>query len=113
MTVYFARRVSDGMIKIGTSYNAPYRVKLLAEKHGDMVPLATARGDHRMEGRFHALLDEAHVGHEWFLPLDCVSAVIAAINAGVFDFDQMPDVPSPARTLAAKRGWLKRRAQAA
>lgn len=92
-SVYFIKPIGmDGPIKVGCSISPNGRMETL----GLWCPLpleliATVEGGHDLERRFHARYWLSHKGHEWFTPTATMLADIAAINAGLFDIDGLPD----------------------
>lgn len=78
--VYFIRRESDGLIKIGTSRTLAKRLVSLKKVHGPLRLIATTGGDHRQETAFHRQFRAIRVEGEWFRPelplLDCVYALM-------------------------------------
>jgi hypothetical protein len=78
--VYFVRRESDGLIKIGTSRSVAKRLVSIKRKHGPLMLIATAGGDHKRETEFHRKFAGLRVEGEWFRPelplLECVYALM-------------------------------------
>lgn len=66
--VYYVRRTSDGLIKIGTSTNTAQRMAALRQQHGELQLLLTHCGDFAREQEMHERFVETRVSGEWFLP---------------------------------------------
>lgn len=66
--VYFVRRESDGLIKIGTSRTLAARMVSLKRDHGALQMLAATGGAHREETAMHRQFAELRVEGEWFRP---------------------------------------------
>ena len=66
--VYYVRRESDGMIKIGTSRTFATRFAALSQEHGPLLILAVHRGAHREEHLVHARFRALRGEGEWFRP---------------------------------------------
>lgn len=66
--VYYIRRESDGLIKIGTSGNFRRRLPQLRAEHGALRILATHRGGREREQDTHKRFAGQHVIGEWFRP---------------------------------------------
>jgi T5orf172 domain len=78
--VYFVRRESDGLIKIGTSRTPAKRLAYLKREHGALKLVAVAGGDHKRENEFHRRFAALRAEGEWFRPelalLECVYALM-------------------------------------
>lgn len=109
-TVYFARDLATGHIKIGFSHNLHTRLGLLRRDHPELVLIATIPGDRRVEEGFHALLLASHVVGEWFRADEAVLAVVGRVAWGLFDLSSLPIGTSPLRSASSQRGWATRRA---
>lgn len=67
--VYYVRRVSDGMIKIGTTGALAQRMSTLRGQHGPLQVLLVLGGDREEEAEAHRLFDAHRIGRtEWFRP---------------------------------------------
>lgn len=67
--VYYFRRVSDGMIKIGTTTEFRQRMATHRREHGEIQILLTHSGGPREESEIHRKLDVYRSGRsEWFHP---------------------------------------------
>lgn len=66
--VYFVRRESDGLIKIGTSRTLAARMVSLKREHGPLHMLATTGGAHKEETALHRQFGELRAEGEWFRP---------------------------------------------
>ena len=102
MTVYFLRPIGmEGPVKIGCSGIAEDR--LATYQPWSPFPLeiaASLPGDYRLERRFHERFKAHHTHHEWFAAAPEITACIAAINAGTFDPETLPEMyghPLPRR----------------
>jgi hypothetical protein len=84
--VYFARRMSDGMIKVGTSRNVLSRMAWLAEEVGPVELLAVERGAFRDEREWHdqfrtwRFRDASGHLSEWFVPAASVLDAIGRLE---------------------------------
>lgn len=91
--VYFIRPIGmDGPVKIGTSETPYYRREVL--ETWSPYPLeivAEIEGDIRLEQRFHAKHEASHSHREWFKATPELLADIAAISAGTFDIETLPE----------------------
>lgn len=78
--VYFVRRESDGLIKIGTSRSVANRLASIKRKRGPLMLITTTGGDHKRETEFHRKFAALRVEGEWFRPelplLECVYALM-------------------------------------
>lgn len=109
-TVYFMRDAA-GLTKIGFTSNLGTRHELLQrEVGGPLQVLATVPGGIYLEARFHSFFRAHHSHSEWFKPCAELEAVIAAVNAGTFDIDTLPDDGFWLRREAALRTWARRKA---
>lgn len=78
--VYFARRATDGAIKIGTSRHVDRRIIALSKQHASaIVLLATTAGGFAREAEVHDALADHRISGEWFAPSD---VVLAAARTG-------------------------------
>lgn len=67
--VYYLRRESDGMIKIGTSKRFRSRLEQHRADHGGLQPLLLRAGEYQEERRTHRKFRAYQLGRtEWFLP---------------------------------------------
>jgi Meiotically up-regulated gene 113 len=66
--VYYLQRVSDGLIKIGTSRTLISRFAALRSEHGPLLLMAAHRGAHKEEHAIHDYFAELRAGGEWFRP---------------------------------------------
>ena len=66
--VYYVRRLSDGLIKIGTTRSFPTRLCDLRMKHGALQVLLTHRGDRATETAMHRKFGRLRVQGEFFRP---------------------------------------------
>jgi hypothetical protein len=66
--VYYLRRESDGLIKIGTSSRFGNRLRTLRGEHGPLRILLTHVGDREREQKLHATFAGWWVEGEWFQP---------------------------------------------
>lgn len=91
--VYFIKPIGmAGPIKIGCSCSPDKRRETLeAWCPFPLEILAEIEGDGRLERRFHARHKEAHKRGEWFEPTAEILSDIAAIAAGEFDINSLPD----------------------
>lgn len=94
--VYFIRPVGmAGPVKIGHSICPESRLLTLAV--WSPVPLeiaATTPGDVTLERKFHNLLADHWSHYEWFRDAPEVSAVVADVAAGSFDFTRLDAMPA-------------------
>jgi hypothetical protein len=111
MTVYFLRDFANDRVKIGHTGNLPTRLRMLMRGRVDMAVVATLDGDQRLEDRLHALLNDDHVGGEWFAPTPAVLSVVGAAAWGLFDPSGLPEGVSPKRSAEAHGAWATRRAR--
>lgn len=109
--VYFIKPVGmDGPIKVGCSQSpanrrdaldnwSPFALEIIAEIDGDT----------RLERRFHHFFLASHDRREWFKPSALMTDTIAAINAGTFDINclpeprHLPNVNAPKRTVEQRQ----------
>lgn len=99
-SVYFARRASDGAIKIGTSTNVGRRLAALRSQHGCAVELlSTELGGRARETEIHDALADHRLSGEWFAPT--ADVLVAAATAGAL----LPtrDIAAPGPRLRAWR----------
>ena len=66
--IYYIRRLSDGLIKIGTSGMFRRRVSELRREHGPVEILLTHRGGKDAEEEMHRKFEDLWVRDEFFLP---------------------------------------------
>lgn len=66
--VYYLRRRSDGIVKIGTTKRRAIRFGDLAKEHGELDLLLSHAGDLEREHRIHAQFGYLRVQGEWFRP---------------------------------------------
>lgn len=76
MAVYFARKGSDGPIKIGCSSHVKGRVRALG-----LTLVAQITGMHKTERYIHAKFDHLRISGEWFRP-----------ESELFDFIASPEL---------------------
>lgn len=68
--VYFIRRTSDGMVKIGTTGSFPQRMNAIRAEHGEIQVLFTRSGSRKLEQQMHAKFAEYRIARtEWFMPV--------------------------------------------
>lgn len=67
--VYFLRRKSDGLIKIGYSTNLELRLRDIRSGAGPVEVLATIEGGAREESSLHLQFQKARKHGEWFRPV--------------------------------------------
>jgi hypothetical protein len=75
--VYYVRRESDGLIKIGTSGSLNSRLAALRAEHGPLRLLLTHVGDRGREQNLHLAFTDWFAFGEWFHPGDKLLAWIA------------------------------------
>lgn len=67
--IYYIRRESDGLVKIGTTRNLPERLATLKREHGPLVLIAVKGGTVTEETALHREFIELRAeGREWFRP---------------------------------------------
>ena len=66
--VYYLRRESDGLIKIGFSTNYPSRLNTLRAEHGPLRLLLATAGGRKEEDKAHLEFAALQVTGEWFRP---------------------------------------------
>jgi len=66
--IYYVRRESDSLIKIGTSRTAATRIAVLEREHGPLTLMALHQGAHKEEHAIHRLFAELRMEGEWFRP---------------------------------------------
>lgn len=66
--VYFVRRESDGLIKIGTSRTLANRLRTIKKEHGPLALIATSGGEHKQETALHRQFAGLRAEGEWFQP---------------------------------------------
>jgi hypothetical protein len=90
--VYFVRRESDGLIKIGTSRGLAARMRSLKRHHGSLRLLAVEGGERREEAVLHRKFAALRVEGEWFRPeLPLLEYVYALMKERPLDPD--PKLP--------------------
>jgi len=68
--VYFIRRISDGMVKIGTTGSFRSRMNAIKAEHGALQVLFTRSGSRKLESEMHAKFAEYRIARtEWFAPV--------------------------------------------
>jgi len=68
--VYFIRRISDGMVKIGTTGSFRPRMNSIKAEHGALQVLFTRSGSRKLESEMHAKFAEYRIARtEWFMPV--------------------------------------------
>jgi len=81
--VYYVRRESDSLVKIGTSRTLAARLATLARAHGPLVLMATHGGGQKEEHETHVKFKELRVEGEWFRPeLVLIQHVVKLRRAG-------------------------------
>ncbi len=97
MTVYFARRPSDGLIKIGCVLDADRLQQRLKEVGGGetLELLATTAGWRSTEHQYHRRFAASGVRHvisgrltEWFVLTDELDAVIAELRVAAQEVER-------------------------
>jgi len=66
--IYYARRETDSLIKIGTSRTVTSRFAALEREHGPLTLMALHQGAHKEEHAIHRLFAELRMEREWFRP---------------------------------------------
>jgi T5orf172 domain len=66
--IYYLRRASDGLIKIGTTRDLPTRMTNLRREHGEARLLLTHDGGYDREDEMHEQFAALRVVGEWFRP---------------------------------------------
>ena len=66
--IYYLRRSSDGLIKIGTTGNLSSRLSSLRGEHGEIRLLLTHNGSYARETELHSQFQDLWVEGEWFSP---------------------------------------------
>lgn len=97
-----------GPVKIGCSYSPDLRRDTLETwSPFPLEIIAEIEGDTHLERRFHALFFDTFKSREWFGVSAEMLAVVAAINAGTFDIDTLPEGRKlPSRPSSRpKRKW--------
>lgn len=91
--VYFIKPIGmDGPVKIGCSCSPDGRRSTLQTWCPfPLEVVAEIDGDFDLEKRFHTLFGDSHKGREWFNVTPSMKACIAAIKAGTFDINILPD----------------------
>lgn len=85
--VYFMRRSSDGLIKIGHTGTIKNRRRMLEKQYSTPVEiLATNPGADMLEQAYHAKFSDHRVAGEWFTPSQNILAEIELLG---------PYVPAP------------------
>lgn len=90
--VYFVRRADgEGPVKIGCSIRPEERLsQVMTWAPYPLVIAARVAGDEDLERRFHEQFRAQWSHREWFFPSAELDAAIAAVAAGVFDFESLP-----------------------
>lgn len=68
--IYYLRRTSDGLIKIGTSRRFAARLNALRGEHGQLQLLLAHAGSYEREDELHGQFAALRVEGEWFRPED-------------------------------------------
>lgn len=90
--VYYLRRHSDGMIKIGFSTNYPLRFKNLSGEHGQLSLLLAHAGGRKEEVQAHHAWASVRVKGEWFRPeLPLLLAILRMRNAAARWKNRLPE----------------------
>jgi excisionase family DNA binding protein len=64
--IYFAQRLNDQAIKIGTTQNLRQRLCHLGRQHGPLETLGVTTGGYKEESTIHRLFAHLALGQEWF-----------------------------------------------
>ncbi|WP_230280240.1 GIY-YIG nuclease family protein [Croceicoccus sp. Ery15] len=105
--VYFIKPVGmDGPVKIGCSQSPTSRRDALSTwSPFELEIVAEIEGGFDTEQCFHAMFEEQHQRREWFSWSEQLQDVIDSINAGTFDFN---DLPGPKR-ITGNAGKTRRK----
>lgn len=111
--VYYVQRVSDDLIKIGTSRNVTNRLITIRREFGELRLLATHGGSHRQESTLHGRFADLRVTPrgEWFRPgLDLLEHIVeirgeheVAEATGGRSLPPVVDTGEMQRTISAMR----------
>lgn len=89
--VYYLRRHSDGMIKIGFSTNYPLRYKTHSGEHGPLSLLLAHAGGRKEEKQVHDAWVLARAEGEWFRPtLPLLLMILSMRNASRMGQNRLP-----------------------
>lgn len=107
--VYFARRKSDGRIKIGSTTDLQERIRLLRSQFApDAIDvIGTVAGGRHQEAQFHRALADDREDGEWFRPTPRVRAAASGALLKAADADPFDGLRGPARMRLC--GTLSRR----
>lgn len=94
--VYFIRRKSDGMIKIGFSTDASRRIGEFSGGAGMYEMLGTIDGDKAAEGALHQRFMQHHHAGEWFRP-----------HADILKFASDIRKPQPRKPKELSQEWKR------
>lgn len=98
--VYYLRRTSDGMIKIGTSVNFRSRFNDHCGEHGELQVLLICAGSYAEEGAAHSKFRDYQIGRtEWFRPARPLLDWICRARENIRYRDIQPDNALPMRDL--------------
>jgi hypothetical protein len=78
--IYYAQRLSDGLIKIGTSARLQRRLWNLGREHGELRLLLTHLGDRERETQMHGKFKRLWVEGEWFRPEEPLLSWIVTVR---------------------------------
>jgi hypothetical protein len=108
-TVYFIRPVGmEGPVKVGCSGSPERRRGSLATwSPFPLEIIAEIAGDHWLERRFHAYFRDTYQRREWFGWSDRMAETVAAINAGTFDADILPEPTVLGRLHFKRQPWTE------
>ena len=98
MSVYFAQRAADGLIKIGCSRSVNVRMQNIRAKLIGAVP-----GDRAIEVLFHKRFAHLRVRGEWFKPGDDLLHYIRTEAQG-----HKPDTEMMPTVIRHPKSWLLR-----
>lgn len=107
---YFAVCPVDGAIKIGvTGYPVWARMFEIRRCGVRAQALFGLTGGNQTEAALHAHFEPIHLGGEWFAPTAELTAAIAEIQAGSFDWSAIPQrgwcITKPYQTKASLAHW--------
>lgn len=119
MSVYFIKRVSDGLIKVGFSDDPKRRLQQLQTGQPDRLEMILViRGGMELERTLHIRWRHLNVGGEWFKPhrellsyIDGALAVQCRIGLDLAPTEK-PAEPAPELPLAERRALMAAGAQA-